>query len=133
MTLLWIFLGGSIGAWARFRITTGVQRRVDRGARGAEIRFPWGTLAVNLLGSFLLGVGFAAAPAIALGADLRVAIEAGMLGAFTTFSTLAQETLGLAEVGRRRGAVGYALGSLVFGVLAWFAGVWWGGIGRGGV
>jgi fluoride exporter len=121
MTLLWVFLGGSLGAWARYWITLAVQRHAARGSTG-EAAFPWGTLTINVLGSFFLGLSFSAAARTGWGPEFQAALEAGVLGAFTTYSTLALETTGLAQAGRRGWAVAYALGSLALGVLAWILG-----------
>jgi fluoride exporter len=121
MTFLWVFLGGSIGAWVRYWITLAVQRRTERRAAGA-FAFPWGTLTVNLLGSFLLGLSFGAAARTEWVPAFQAPLEAGVLGALTTYSTLALETHGLAQAGRRGWAAAYSLGSLALGVLAWVLG-----------
>lgn len=73
-----------------------------------------GTLAVNVLGSFALGV------IVALPADdsVALALSTGFCGAFTTFSSFAFESVRLVETGRTRRAVGVALGTLVAALLA---------------
>lgn len=102
-----IGLLGGAGAIARFLLDGIVSERVGR-------EFPYGTFAVNLLGSFLLGVVVGAA----LSHDAYRLVGTGLIGAFTTFSTWALESHRLGEDGRLRiGAVNFAL-SLVLGVSA---------------
>ena len=89
--------------------------RVAASARLNREAFPYGTLAVNVLGSFALGLLAGAAGAT------TVILASGALGSLTTFSTLAVETAELWR--RRRGrAVGYATASLVVGVAAAYLG-----------
>lgn len=116
--ILLVALGGSVGAVGRWAVSGLVYRFAGTG-------FPFGTLAVNVLGSFLMGLVLG----LALDSDLvppamRLVITAGFLGAFTTFSTFSWETLRLLE----DGSVGLALGnlavSLVLGLSAAWAGLW---------
>ncbi|KAA0010866.1 CrcB family protein [Billgrantia pellis] len=82
--------------------------------------FPWGTLAVNLLGSWLIAV-FAASIACRRGGPLRrwqPFLMAGFCGGFTTFSLFGLETLQLAESGRTGLALGYALANVPLWLLA---------------
>jgi CrcB protein len=81
---LWICLGGAVGTGARYLLSGWL-------ARTAGIGFPWGTLAVNVIGSFLLGV----LVQVILDPDstLRWALTTGVMGGFTTYSTFNQETL----------------------------------------
>jgi CrcB protein len=103
-------LGGG-GAIARFLLDGAVATRIG----GA---FPWGTLAVNLSGAFMLGV-FAGA---ALSGDAYRLAGTGLVGAFTTFSTWALESHRLGEDGQvSLGALNFAI-SLVLGLLAVWAG-----------
>ncbi len=104
------FVGGS-GAIARFLLDGAVSAR----ARG---KLPYGTLAVNVTGAFVLGV-FAG---VALGADAYRILGTGLVGAFTTFSTWAFESHRLGEDGELPlGALNFA-GSLVLGIVAVWAG-----------
>ena len=85
--------GGALGALGRFWVSTGVYRVLGRD-------FPWGTLAVNTLGSFLMGLLFVLfIDRLAAGPEVRAAVLVGFLGAFTTFSTFSIETLALIEEG----------------------------------
>jgi CrcB protein len=85
--------GGALGALGRFWMSAGVYRVVGRD-------FPWGTLTVNTLGSFLMGLLFVLfLERLPTGPEVRSAILVGFLGAFTTFSTFSLETLELIEAG----------------------------------
>ena len=86
--------------------------------------FPWGTLAVNVVGSFLMGV-FVELSALAWspGPALRAMLTVGLLGAFTTFSTFSLETALLYERGQLGLAALYVLLSLSLSVSGLFAGL----------
>lgn len=117
---LWICLGGAIGTGCRYLLSGWLQRRT-----GAD--FPWGTLAVNALGSFLLGLLMEVALATeAFSLDLRLALTVGVMGGFTTYSTFNYETLQLFREGSYAlGAANLAatvLGCLVAGLLGWWTG-----------
>jgi CrcB protein len=99
-------LGGAFSI-ARFLLDGAVAGRVGRS-------FPWGTLAVNLTGAFLLGALVAAN----VGADALRLGATGVLGSFTTFSTWALESHRLGEDGQLRLGIGNFLISLVLGVSA---------------
>lgn len=112
LLLLAVAAAGGLGAAARYLVDVGVGRRVGRA-------FPWGILVVNVSGSLLLG----ALTGLALHAAWLWMLGAGLLGGYTTFSTVAVETWLLAEAGARRAAWGNALGSLLACVTAAGAGV----------
>ncbi len=105
MIALAIALGGAIGAPARYLVERGVTRRTGHG-------FPWGTTAVNLLGSLLLGLVTGASQFHGWSSDARAVAGTGFLGAFTTFSTFAIETERLPA----RRAVAYVAISVVGGI-----------------
>jgi len=115
MILLLVAAGGALGAIARYLVSGGVQSRFGH-------QFPWGTLTVNVTGSFLLGAVLpllAADPALT---PARAFLTVGVISAFTTFSSFAYETVLLLDQGRRRVAglyvlasVGAGLAALVFG------------------
>ena len=115
--LLAVGLGGFVGAVARYLGAAWVYRLV-----GAA--FPWGTLTVNGVGCFALGVLLAAVGRHgALPPELRLFLGIGVLGSFTTFSTFGHETFELlrhAEIGL---ALAYVLASVVLGVLGVAGGV----------
>jgi len=107
VTALWVAPGAAAGAPMRYVLDRYVQSRHDS-------VFLRGILAVNVLGSFVLGVvaGAAAPPVVA------ALLGTGFCGAFTTWSTLAQDTVSLARSGNRRAAVLNAIGSVLAGSVA---------------
>ena len=89
--VLAIAAGGALGAVLRFWVSTAVYALLGRA-------FPWGTLAVNVVGSLAMGVLFVLfIERMTLGPHWRAAILIGLLGSFTTFSTFSLETLNLIE------------------------------------
>ncbi|MGW8283525.1 MAG: fluoride efflux transporter CrcB [Gemmatimonadota bacterium] len=115
--LVWVALGGALGAVARYGLSGWVQ-----GLTAGT--FPWGTLVVNILGCFLLGFAFRVLQLSALSPALRGALTVGLLGAFTTFSTFSLEAVGLIQDGQWARASGYLGGSVALGLVAVFAGLW---------
>ena len=115
MNLLLIAVAGALGALARYGLGGWVQAR--------SVGFPWGTLLVNVLGSFLLGFLFRTLDAVAATPELRQAITVGFLGSFTTFSAFSFEIVALAQGGEWGRALLYAAGSVLLGVLAAAAGI----------
>jgi len=117
MTLVFIAVGGAAGAVSRYLL----QGWVEELAGG---RFPWGTFAVNISGSFFLGVVFALAMDRAIMApEVRVPLMIGFIGSYTTFSTLMLESWRLVEEGDYLFMFGNLLGSVVIGMLAVIAGL----------
>jgi fluoride exporter len=111
LVVLGVGILGGTGAIARFLLDGAVSGRLGRA-------FPYGTLAVNLLGSFVLGILVGAA----LSGDAYRVAGGGLIGAFTTFSTWALESHRLGEDGQLRlGVLNFAV-SLVLGVAAAWAG-----------
>ncbi len=109
--------GGAIGALLRFWVSTGVYQLLGRG-------FPWGTLAVNVLGSFLMGLLFVLFLERGLvSTELRAAVLVGLLGSFTTFSTFSMETLSPIEQADYLKALLNAMSSLLVCLLACWAGL----------
>ncbi len=87
----------------------------------AGSHFPWGTLAVNLLGSFCIGIMYMVIVERGLiHPDWRSVTTVGFLGAFTTFSTFSLETIALLQNGQPAAALGYVL----FSVLVCVSAVW---------
>jgi fluoride exporter len=115
--LILIGLGGFAGAISRYVVDGFV---TDRTA-GA---FPWGTLAVNATGSFLLGLLFAMTSERAiLPAEIRGPVMIGFIGAYTTFSTYMLESWGLIEGGSYVPAIANLGGSILIGLAAVAAGL----------
>ncbi|MCX7623650.1 MAG: fluoride efflux transporter CrcB [Thermomicrobium sp.] len=116
MQLVLVALGGALGATLRYLVTSWVQQRVDF--------FPWGTLVVNLVGSFLIGMVLELTLRGYLSSQARLFLAVGILGGFTTFSSFSWETLALLEDGDVLPALVYGVGSLVAGIsLAWLGSV----------
>ena len=116
-TLAGIAVAGALGALARYALEGLVSRR-------AGAAFPWGTLAVNVTGAFLLGLVFTLLSERYLVAPwLRSAATIGFLGAYTTFSTLTFESYRLVEDGAVGLAFANLLGSAAAGLLAVYLGV----------
>jgi len=110
--------GGAIGSLVRFWLT-GVMTDLT------GPRFPWGTLLINALGSFVIGLvaGSTLIPArVAVHPDLRIFLMTGICGGFTTFSAFSLQTLELMQGGEVVAAMGYAAGSVVLCVTAAFGG-----------
>lgn len=111
-----ISAGGLLGANARYEIG----RRITDWAGGG---FPWGTLLINLAGSFVLGLYLTVITERCHGrATTRLFFATGFLGAFTTFSTFSYETVDLVRDGKLGLALSYVAASLVLGLAAAIAG-----------
>ena len=109
MLLLAIGVGGALGALARYGLSGWVQGFL-------ATPFPLGTLVVNVLGSFLLGLAVYLLESTALSTEVRSLVTIGFLGAFTTFSTFSYEALVLLQGGEwTRGGL-YRGGSLALGL-----------------
>ena len=115
--LLYVALGGALGASGRYALGGALAKLM-----GPE--FPWGTLAVNVLGGFLMGalVGWLAVKASG-GENLRLLLGVGVLGGFTTFSSFSLETLRMIENKSYGLAAGYISASVGLSILALFAGL----------
>lgn len=111
--LLLVAVGGAGGAVAR--------HLVGLALAGAALRFPWGTLLVNVAGSLALGALVGATPPLH---PARLLLGVGVCGGFTTFSTYSVETLALLERGATGRAAAYALASVALGLAAAAAGLW---------
>jgi CrcB protein len=105
--LLFIALGGASGAVSRYLLSNWVHTLW-------EGRLPFGTLAVNMLGSFAIGIVYVLlVERQFIHADWRGVLMVGFLGAFTTFSTFSLETITLFEAGHAVQAAVYMVGSAV--------------------
>jgi CrcB protein len=113
MIALMIALGAAIGAPTRYLVDRSVTKRHSS-------VFPAGTIAVNLVASFGLGVLAGASPSTTLSA----LVGTGFCGALSTYSTFGFETMRLAQTGKQRLAVINVAASVVLGLLAAALG-WW--------
>jgi fluoride exporter len=114
--LVWVCVGGAVGSGARYLVTTWVGERSGTG-------WPWSTLTVNVVGSFLLGFlvqRFAGSEAVS--PLVRLTLTTGVLGGFTTYSAFNQETLALFERGEALRAGLYVLATLTGCLVAGVAG-----------
>ncbi|MEG3639565.1 fluoride efflux transporter CrcB [Magnetococcus sp. PR-3] len=117
ITWLWVALGGAVGALGRYALSNAVYAWLGRG-------FPWGTLTVNVVGSFIMGMLFYLfTQRLMVPEPLKPLILVGGLGAFTTFSTFSQETLNLLQSGSWLLALLNMVGSVVLCVLAAYLGL----------
>jgi CrcB protein len=117
-TYIAIAIGGTVGCWSRYAVTNLVQAIYGKD-------FPYATLGINLLGSFLMGFLFIATlERLTLSPELRTGILTGGLGGFTTFSTFEMETLLLVEQGSFAKAALYVLLSVGLGFLCAFGGAY---------
>ena len=109
LAYLWVAIGGALGSVARFGLDGLISARL-----GAT--FPWGTLAINVTGSFLIGVFAAYADAdgrVMIAPGVRQFLMIGICGGFTTFSAFSLQTLRLAQDREWLYAGGYVLLSVV--------------------
>ena len=113
--ILAVMTGGSIGAVCRYLLFLAVQRLPGQG-------FPSGTMAANLLGSFLIGLLWSFFEGTRLTNEWRLFIFTGFLGGFTTFSTFTRETTQLFKVGEWKTALVYAGISNILGITLVLAG-----------
>lgn len=115
--VLAVGLGGALGSILRYAIASWSVGRFGPG-------FPWHTLAVNVIGSFLIGV-FAvyARSSVIFSPFGSTFLIVGVLGGFTTFSTFSYDTLTILSDGAPQLAVAYCTGSVAAGLVAAMAGV----------
>ena len=114
---LLICVGGAVGTGARYLFSTAMKRAFGN--------FPFGTLGVNVIGSFLASVVMVLAlEKSALSPDLRLIVVTGGLGGFTTYSSFNYETLHLAQSGATMLAIVNVAVTLVTCLLAGIAGIW---------
>jgi CrcB protein len=114
--LIWIFLGGGVGSILRYLIGGLVQRSAHAG-------FPAGTLAVNVIGCFLIGVLAQHYMNVQAHPNMRAALITGFCGGFTTFSAFSLETVGLLRGGEYAKTAAYVVLSVSVSILATISGM----------
>jgi CrcB protein len=114
--LLWIGLGGAAGSVLRYLFGSLVQR-------SAGTAFPIGTLAVNVVGCFIMGLLAQHYMNSQTSQQMRAALMTGFCGGFTTFSAFSLETVGLMRGGEYGKSAAYVVLSVTLSVLATFSGM----------
>lgn len=118
---IWVAVGGALGSMARYGCSLLAAQWVGEA-------FPWGTLAINVVGSFVIGF-FAMLTGpdgrVLVSPEVRQFVMVGLCGGFTTFSAFSLQTLNLARDGNMLGAGANIVGSVVLCLI----GVWLGGVG----
>ena len=115
-TVLQVALGGAIGASGRYLTGVAAARLLGSG-------FPFGTLIVNVVGSFLMGVLFIALTERGQQSAMPFLLT-GVLGGFTTFSAFSLDAMSLFEKGQTGLALVYVLGSVIVSILALVLGIY---------
>jgi CrcB protein len=118
LTYLWVALGGALGSVARYWMTTAIVTLTGP-------LFPWGTIVINIIGSFVIGlVAYATVPigTVPISFDIRAFILVGICGGYTTFSSFSIQTLELA----REGHWFYAAVNIMLSVVLCLIAVWLG-------
>lgn len=115
--LLAVAAGGALGSVMRYLVAIALGQWLGPG-------FPWGTLAVNVAGSFAMGLLVEAGALVWQPApELRALLAVGLLGGFTTFSTFSLDVAVLAERGDTAAAIAYMVVSVATSVAALFGGL----------
>ena len=115
-TILFIGIGSAIGGICRYMLAYSIQTRV-------ETPFPYGTLGVNIIGCFLIGVVFGMADRGVVTPEWRLFLATGILGGFTTFSAFSNETITLLRTGHLGLALLYVTASVGIGLTATYTGL----------
>ena len=108
MNYILIFLAGGLGSLLRYVI----------GLILPSWFFPWTTVAINVIGSFVIGLLGGLGSRMGWSDNLQLALTVGLCGGFTTFSTFSKEALSLATTGRWGAFSLYVIGSIVLGLAA---------------
>ena len=118
MQWLAVALGGALGSMARYALSTWV-------FQVSSHKFPYATLTVNVLGSFVMGILFVViVERAALPQEMRSLLMIGFIGAFTTFSTFSLDTLGLWQNGHLFMALIYTLATVILCLIAISSAIW---------
>ncbi|MFD2757528.1 fluoride efflux transporter CrcB [Gulosibacter faecalis] len=118
-----IALAGGLGSVCRLVLDGLIRARTGR-------RMPWGTITLNLTGSFVLGLVTGLVGAAVLPSAVQLVVGTGFLGGYTTFSTASFETVRLLQERRFGAAAANGLGVLVAAGAAAALGLWLGGLGQ---
>lgn len=114
--LLMVGVGSFIGGVGRYLISLLIQNKFLS-------TFPYGTLAVNIIGCFLIGVVYALSDKGSINVEWRLFFATGVLGGFTTFSSFSNETISIMRDGQYWHAFAYVAFSVIIGLAATFIGI----------
>lgn len=103
MSYLWVAIGGALGSFLRFLINQ-------------QFAFPYGTMLINIFGSFVMGVAFVTL-STRTPSDTSLFVMAGVLGGFTTFSAFSLDAFKLWQEGHTLFTILYIVSSVVFSIL----------------
>ena len=118
MQWLAVALGGALGSMARYALSTWIYQISSH-------KFPYATLTVNVLGSFVMGILFVViVERAALPQEMRSLLMVGFIGAFTTFSTFSLDALGLWQNGHLFMALIYILATVILCLIAISSAIW---------
>jgi len=118
MQWLAVALGGALGSTARYALSTWI-------FQVSSHKFPYATLTVNVLGSFVMGILFVViVERAALPQEMRSLLMIGFIGAFTTFSTFSLDALGLWQNGHLFMALIYTLATVILCLIAISSAIW---------
>ena len=112
--LLFVFLGGGAGSILRYMVSRWLNTSF----------FPWGTLAVNIIGCFLVSLFGTWIARQSLPTDLRLLMVVGLCGGFTTFSTFSSQAMHLFQSGQPMWGLAYMAASVLLSLLAVGFGLW---------
>ena len=115
--ILLVGVGGMLGSIARYLVTIGIDSKLNS-------VFPYGTFAVNVVGSMILGFVIGWVNTKDDSQSLKLLLATGFCGGFTTFSTFALENVTLISQRMNHMSIIYTMGSLIAGLLAVVAGLW---------
>lgn len=110
--ILLVAMGGALGSVCRYLVS-----------RMMESSFPWGTFTVNILGSLLIGLLVGLVSKGTISPDMKLLLVTGFCGGFTTFSTFANESLGMLKAGDTLLTALYVGVSVIIGLLAVWLGM----------
>ena len=118
MQWLAVALGGALGSMARYALSTWIYQISSH-------KFPYATLTVNVLGTFVMGILFVViVERAALPQEMRSLLMIGFIGAFTTFSTFSLDALGLWQNGHLFMALIYTLATVILCLIAISSAIW---------
>ena len=120
--LLLVCIGSFFGGGARYLVSKAVQSWLTvmpfTGATRLPVAFPWGTMAVNVIGCFLIGILSGLSLGGQISPNTKLILVTGFCGGFTTFSTFMNENMLLGRDSAMLSAVLYTLLSLALGLIA---------------